>query len=66
MSTIDLHPGMKLPARFQRRIATGTPSMTKVYTVPPGLFTGFQLRFQAVGFDPIEGWFRTNCDTRQF
>jgi glucose/arabinose dehydrogenase len=44
----------------------GTPGLTKVYTLPPGLFTGLQMRFQAVGFDPLTGWFRTNCETRQF
>jgi hypothetical protein len=44
----------------------GTPSLTKLYTLPPGLFTGQLMRFQAVGFDPLTGWFRTNCETRQF
>jgi hypothetical protein len=45
---------------------TGTPSLTKLYTLPPGLFTGMQMRFLAIGFDPLTGWFRTNCETRQF
>jgi hypothetical protein len=44
----------------------GNPSLTKVYTLPPGLFTGLAIRFQAVGFDAIDGWFRTDCHTRQF
>jgi glucose/arabinose dehydrogenase len=46
--------------------ALGTPSVTKLYTVPPGLFTGLQIRFQALGLDPVTGWFRTNCEVRQF
>ena len=45
---------------------TGAPNLSKLYTVPPGLFTGQLMRFQALGFDPITGWFRTNCETRQF
>ena len=44
----------------------GSPNMTKLYTVPAGLFTGQLMRFQAVGFDAISGWFRTNCEQRQF
>ncbi len=44
----------------------GNPSLTKVYTPPPGLFTGQLMRFQAVGIDPLTGWFRTNCEQRQF
>jgi glucose/arabinose dehydrogenase len=44
----------------------GAPSLSKLYTLPPGLFTGQQMKFQAVGIDPITGWFRTNCETRQF
>lgn len=45
---------------------TGNPGLVKVYTVPSGLFTGALMRFQALGIDPVEGWFRTNCATRQF
>ncbi|HEX6813682.1 MAG TPA: PQQ-dependent sugar dehydrogenase [Planctomycetota bacterium] len=45
---------------------TGNPSMTKLYPLPPGLLTGFLMSFQAVGFDPVTGWFRTNCEQRQF
>jgi glucose/arabinose dehydrogenase len=44
----------------------GNPSKTWLYTVPAGLLTGYQMRFQAVGLDPVTGWFRTNCDIRQF
>lgn len=44
----------------------GSPSLTKLYTVPAGLFTGQLMRFQAIGFDAIDGWFRTNCEQRQF
>lgn len=46
--------------------AIGQPGFFRQYQVPPGLFTGQLIRFQAVGFDPITGWFRTNCATRQF
>ena len=45
---------------------TGTPNLTKVYTLPPGLFTGQLMRFQAVGIDSLTGWFRSNCEQRQF
>ena len=44
----------------------GGPGLTKLYTLPPGLFTGQLMRLQAVGIDPLTGWFRTNCETRQF
>ncbi|MCA8965438.1 MAG: PQQ-dependent sugar dehydrogenase [Planctomycetes bacterium] len=44
----------------------GNPGLTKLYTPPPGLFTGQLMHFQAVGIDPITGWFRTNCEQRQF
>lgn len=44
----------------------GNPSKTWLYTVPAGLLTGQLMRFQAIGFDPVTGWFRTNCETRQF
>ena len=44
----------------------GGPGLTKLYTLPPGLFTGQLMRMQAVGIDPLTGWFRTNCETRQF
>jgi glucose/arabinose dehydrogenase len=44
----------------------GNPTKSWVYTVPAGLLTGFQIRFQAIGFDGVTGWFRTNCETKQF
>ncbi len=44
----------------------GAPSLTKLYTPPPGLFAGQLMRFQAIGFDALTGWFRTNCEQRQF
>jgi glucose/arabinose dehydrogenase len=46
--------------------STGTPGKTWVYTVPAGLLTGYQMKFQAVGFDAVTGWFRTNCEVKQF
>lgn len=46
--------------------AIGTPSKSWIYTVPAGLLTGQLMKFQAVGFDPVTGWFRTNCESRQF
>ena len=46
--------------------ATGNPNKTWLYTVPAGLLTGLQMKFQAIGLDPVTGWFRTNCETRQF
>ena len=42
----------------------GSPGMSKVYTVPTGLFAGQQMRFQVIGFDAIDGWFRTNCEIK--
>ncbi len=45
---------------------TGNPGLSKVYSVPNGLFTGMLMRFQAVGYDPLSGWFRTNCAQIQF
>ncbi|MBL9076928.1 MAG: PQQ-dependent sugar dehydrogenase [Planctomycetes bacterium] len=45
---------------------TGTPSLTKVYTVPAGLLTGQRMTLQVVGWDPLTGWFRTNTEVRQF
>lgn len=46
--------------------STGSPNLVKVFTVPPGIFTGALMRFTALGIDPIEGWFRTTCEQRQF
>lgn len=44
----------------------GNPSKSWVYTLPAGLLTGLQMKFQAIGFDANLGWFRTNCETKQF
>lgn len=44
----------------------GTPSLTKIYNIQNGILNGQLLRFQAIGFDPIQGMFRTSCETRQF
>lgn len=47
--------------------AIGTPSKTWIYSgIPNFLLAGQQMRFQAVGFDPVSGWFRTNCELEQF
>lgn len=44
----------------------GTPNLTKVYQVPSSIFAGQLMSFQAVGIDALTGWFRTNCEMRQF
>ena len=45
----------------------GTPGKTWLYSgIPNFLLAGQQMRFQAVGFDPVSGWFRTNCELEQF
>ncbi len=44
----------------------GTPTLTRIYNVPPGALTGQLMSFQALGLDPLTGWFRTNCEQRQF
>jgi glucose/arabinose dehydrogenase len=44
----------------------GNPGKTWLYTVPAGLLNGLTMNFQAVGLDPVTGWFRTNCETRLF
>jgi hypothetical protein len=46
--------------------AVGNPSKSWLYPLPPGLLTGFLMNFQVVGIDPVTGWFRTNCEQRQF
>lgn len=47
--------------------AIGTPSKTWLYTnIPNWLLQGQLMSFQAVGFDPVTGWFRTNCELEQF
>ena len=44
----------------------GSPSLSTQYALPAGLLTGQLMRFQAVGLDPVDGWFRTNCVSAQF
>jgi glucose/arabinose dehydrogenase len=44
----------------------GAPNLTKVYNIAPGLLTGLPLEFAAIGFDPITGLFRTDCEQRQY
>ncbi len=45
----------------------GTPSATKVYVgLPLHLLAGQSLDFQAIGIDPVLGWFRTNCEPHRF
>lgn len=45
---------------------TGSPNLTKIYNLPPGLLTGLQLNFTGVGFDAVDGPFLLNCDTEQY
>lgn len=44
----------------------GNPGLVRSYLVPPGLFMGLLIHFQAVGIDSIDGWFRTNCESYQY
>lgn len=44
----------------------GLPSLTKIYTLPPGLLTGLTLKLTAIGFDGNDGPFVVNCHTQQF
>jgi hypothetical protein len=47
--------------------AIGTPGKTWLYQgLPPGLFAGTTMSFQLIGFDPVTGWFRSNCELEQF
>jgi glucose/arabinose dehydrogenase len=47
--------------------AIGTPGKTWLYQgIPNWLLAGQQMSFQAIGFDPVTGWFRTNCELEQF
>ena len=47
--------------------AIGTPNKTWLYQgIPNFLLAGQQMKFQAIGFDPVSGWFRTNCELEQF
>ena len=44
--------------------AMGTPSVSKVYTLAPGFLVGAQMLFSAAGYDPLTGWWRTNCEVK--
>ena len=44
----------------------GAPNLSKSYPLLPGLFTGQAMQFQAIGFDSVSGWFRTNCEKVRF
>jgi len=44
----------------------GNPNLSKVYTPPAGLLTGYQMTFQALGLDPVTGFFLTNAEVKQF
>jgi glucose/arabinose dehydrogenase len=46
--------------------AIGNPNKSWLYTIPTGLLTGQLMSFQAVGVDGVSGFFRTNCEVRQF
>ena len=55
------------PAWAGTNAGIGSPSLAnKLYTLPAGLLTGYTMTFQAVGVDPVTGWFRTNVETKQF
>ncbi len=56
------------PRRFLpwARYFLGVYSLSTQYALPAGLLTGQLMRFQAVGLDPVDGWFRTNCVSAQF
>ena len=67
--TITLEDGIGVfgGISFSGTGAIGTPSKTWLYQgVPNWLLQGQQMRFQAVGLDPLTGWFRTNCEIEQF
>ncbi|MFK7738813.1 MAG: PQQ-dependent sugar dehydrogenase [Planctomycetota bacterium] len=54
-------------ASFSGTGAIGTPNKTWLYqNVPNFLVQGQLMSFQAIGFDPVTGWFRTNCELEQF
>lgn len=54
-------------ASFSGTGAIGTPSKSWIYQgVPSYLLAGQLMSFQAIGLDPVSGWFRTNCELEQF
>ena len=45
----------------------GFPNKTWLYQgLPNWIFQGNLMRFQVLGLDPVDGWFRTNCELEQF
>lgn len=46
--------------------AMGSPNLTKIYNIAPGLLSGLQLKFLPIGIDPVNGIFRSSCETKQF
>ncbi|MCA8951644.1 MAG: PQQ-dependent sugar dehydrogenase [Planctomycetes bacterium] len=45
---------------------TGTPGLTRVYNLQPGLLSGLQMKFTGIGIDPIDGLFALNCEVEQY
>jgi hypothetical protein len=58
-----LFGGMSFSGSGRHRRRRARPGSTPC---PAGLLTGQLMKFQAIGFDPVTGWFRTNCETKQF
>jgi hypothetical protein len=46
--------------------AIGNPSLARTYNLPNGIINGLLLKFTALGFDGVDGMFRTNCESVQF
>ncbi len=44
--------------------AIGVPNLSKIYTFPPGFLAGTVAWVQAFGYDPITGWWRSNCELK--
>lgn len=45
--------------------AVGTPTLSKLYNnLPPGFLVGVTMWFQAAGYDPVTGWWRSNCELK--
>ena len=46
--------------------SVGDPSLERSYPYPTSTLAGLTMQFEAVGFDPVGGWFQTNCETVGF
>ena len=46
--------------------SVGDPTLTRSYPFPASLLASVTMRFEAVGFDSVGGWFHTNCEIVQF